>query len=53
MARKKKLTKKPWAISHGHLPHMSGAGVHDSRPRGQRDRSGTKQAQIRLSLDAG
>lgn len=41
-----KKRDKTHTVSLGHLPHMTGGGAHDSRPRGQRDRQGVKRAAI-------
>ena len=33
-------------VATGHRPHMTGGGVHDTRPRGQRDRAGQRRHAI-------
>lgn len=44
--KKNARTPRAGKTAHGHLPHMTGAGVHDSRPRTQRTRSTAKRTAI-------
>jgi len=39
--------KKQWEIGRGHIPHRSGSGKHDNRPKRLRTRRSQNEAAIR------
>lgn len=40
-------------VAHGHLGRISGAGTHDSRPRGERDRHNATRKAIAFERSLG
>lgn len=43
--------RRPRPVAHGHLPHQTGSGPHDNRPRRLRDRQARERDAINRSAN--